>query len=67
MNNSSKKVVVVKDLCGLERIRSDWEKLQWHPNADIDYFMNYIRTSRKTSKCHMYFSSMKMELSNQYL
>lgn len=42
MNNSSKKVVVVKDLCGLERIRSDWEKLQWHPNADIDYFMNFI-------------------------
>lgn len=31
----------------IERIRTAWEKLQWHPNADIDYFLLINRLHKR--------------------
>ena len=46
MNDKINKVVVIKDARDLEKIREDWVRLQWHPNADIDCFMNFIKIQK---------------------
>ncbi len=35
-------VIVAKSVEEVEKNRSLWEKLQWHPNADIDFFLTIV-------------------------
>jgi ribosomal protein S18 acetylase RimI-like enzyme len=37
---------ILRNAEAVERFRSAWERLQWHPNADIDFFL-LINTLRK--------------------
>ena len=43
---SGHNIKIIKDVNALEQIRSDWERMQWHPNADIDYFTNFIHIQK---------------------
>ena len=44
MKEPNIEIVVIKDIRRLDNIRDDWVRLQWHPNADIDYFIHYIQS-----------------------
>ncbi len=37
-------VSIVRDLTGVEHLRSAWTSAQWHPNSDIDFYMGVVRS-----------------------
>jgi hypothetical protein len=36
-------IQVVSDIKGVEKIRTVWEKMQWHPNADPDFYLSVVK------------------------
>jgi hypothetical protein len=41
------KLVIAKDRSDIEAIRNIWEKFQWHPHGDIDFFINLLNERPK--------------------
>lgn len=41
--SNSDAVTVISSLEDFARIRSSWSSLQWHPNADIDFYTDIVR------------------------
>jgi GNAT acetyltransferase-like protein len=38
---------------GIQKIRSDWQKLQFHPNADIDFYLGIVESRREIIRPHV--------------
>jgi hypothetical protein len=44
---------VIDDLKSLEALRDSWGAMQWHPNADIDFYIDVIRAWGNRSRPHV--------------
>jgi hypothetical protein len=38
-------IVILRSLDEIEKFRSAWEAMQWHPNSDIDQYMEVLKAS----------------------
>ena len=43
-NSRSYTIKVARSIEEVEQYRNFWEKMQWHPNADMDYYLTVIKT-----------------------
>lgn len=44
---------VIRSVAEVEQIRPAWEKLQWHPNADINFFLTVIASRANVLRPHI--------------
>lgn len=47
------KIRVLRSAEEIETIRPAWERLQWHVNADIDFFLTVVATNPATERPHV--------------
>jgi len=52
-NGKNVSIVSLTNTDDIERMRSVWEKLQWHPNADIDFFLTIISVRKNVIRPHV--------------
>ncbi len=50
-------VSVVNDLRDVEALRAEWSALQWHPNSDIDFYINVVRSW--SDRCKPYILAIR--------
>lgn len=46
-------VVTIRDRSEVERLREYWSRWQWHPNADIDFYQDIVRSWQTRCKPHV--------------
>ena len=51
--NDASKVIVARSTAEVEAMRPFWEKMQWHPNADIDYYLTVIKSRKEVERPHV--------------
>lgn len=44
MKKQGIETVVIKEINQLEKLKTAWLNLEWHPNADYDYFLKYVQS-----------------------
>lgn len=47
------RIVVVRTVQGLEAIRDVWNSWRWHPNADIDFYLEVLRSRPEIVRPHV--------------
>ena len=50
MRPEHKRIVIARTLDDVERLRTVWEAVQWHPNSDIDQYMEVLKASEGKSE-----------------
>lgn len=46
-------IKTIRTVSGIEDIRSIWEKMQWHPNADIDFYLTILNSRSEIRNPHV--------------
>jgi hypothetical protein len=44
------RIHVIEDIRSIQDIRNSWKDMQWHPNADIDYFLLILKLRKEILK-----------------
>lgn len=47
------RVVTFRDVAELEKIRQVWQRLQWHPNSDLEFFLHVVSSSSSCLRPHV--------------
>jgi hypothetical protein len=59
INHNNLSVHIAKSISEVNRLRDTWEKLQWHPNADIDFFLTIIACRPEIINPHIFVMSQE--------
>jgi hypothetical protein len=46
-------VTIARTIEEVEGMRLHWKKMQWHPNADIDYYLAVIKSRKEVERPHV--------------
>jgi hypothetical protein len=52
-------VKVARSIQDIEELRSIWEKMQWHPNTDIDHYLTVVTSLENVIRPHVILFSQK--------
>jgi hypothetical protein len=46
-------IEIIRDVEGVQRIRSDWTQFHAHPNSDIDFYLNVVQKRKASTRPHI--------------
>lgn len=47
------KITIARNIDQVDKLRDSWEKMQWHPNADIDFYSTLVRARCSINSPHV--------------